>query len=121
MAAIVSQLPEVNRAVLCFVLEFLHEIVVKTRESEQDEMACCRLLSATFGHACMKPEKSTAQQPNDLSDLVMQQLILQYKELFSGGSEGCLFFLFFSPLFNCFLVQYSENNSKSESPKFRSV
>ena len=93
LASLVTQLPAVNRSVLCFLLEFLNEIISKAREGCADDSvayASTRSLAGVFGPACMRPsfERGQVIPTRGESELVMQQLILQNNLLFSSGSEG---------------------------------
>lgn len=91
MESLVNQLPEVNRAVLCFLLEFLNEITAKARENAcADEHACARSLAWVFAQACLRPDIKHGQSlaTRGECEVVMVQLIMQNKQLFSSGSEG---------------------------------
>jgi hypothetical protein len=99
LAALVAQLPVVNRAVLCFLLEFLNEIISKARESCADDSvayASSRSLAGVFGPACLRPnaERGQVVPVRSECELVMQQMILHNSQLFSSGSEGISWVLF---------------------------
>jgi hypothetical protein len=91
LAKLTGELPELNRAVLFCILNFLHEICERETPENNNRVTVRKSVARIFTPVILK-SKSESKSEDEIFSLerIVEKMILHYHQLFSKGQEGKL-------------------------------